>query len=58
MVILDCREMEGGVGGGNGFYCVFFPAHHCPDSINILDNDIRLLVDSLEEAELILVCVD
>jgi len=37
------------------FCRVFLGAHHCPDGINVLDNDISFLVDSLEEAELVLV---
>src|SRR5512138_3194514 len=58
MVILDRFETERSVRRSYRFCSVLFPARHSPDGIDILDNDIRLLMDSLEETELVLVCID
>ena len=58
MVILDGSKPESVVGEFYGGCCILTKAGHRADRVHVLDNDIGFLVDSLEEAELVLIGVD
>jgi hypothetical protein len=58
MVILNRDKLQCRVRCGNGLCTILFKTGHRPDRIDVLDDDVRLLVDCLEEAELFSLCID